>query len=60
MLEPIARTRCWNPFLCWNPLLEPCRNPLSPLEQLLEHLLEAPFLRCNPCWNPPLCAFGHF
>ena len=43
-----ARTPCWNPFLRWNPLLEP----------LLEPVLEPHGLRWNPCWNPPLCAFG--
>ena len=53
-------TPCWNPFVRWIPLLEPCSNPLSVLELLLEPLLEPPFLRSNPCWNPPLCAFGHF
>ena len=60
LLEPLAGTfagtPCWNPFVRWNPLLEPCWNPLFALEPLLE----PPFLRRNPCWNPPLCGFGHF
>ena len=55
-----AGTPCWNPVVRWNPPLETCWNPLSALDPLLEPLLEPPFLRWNPCWNPPLCAFGHF